>query len=433
MTPKPTILLLGWRTPYIRIARELGLRTVVLYAPGQLDSGQVDPAEADESMLVEQLANVEHVLRAVARLDLSGCIAVHTQEEWALASAALVARHLGVRGPDAEVMCRFRDKALQKDHLTAAGFDLPAHLEIPDILDAGVPSRVAEFGFPTVLKPIAGAGTSMTVLTRDVADVERAQAEVRAHRETPEVLGRRTFIAESFVSGEEWHLDGYVLDGELGFLSVSRYGVNPIDTRQGPLLWSTCLDPEREKWAYQLGEDLVRRSLSVLGLRDGVFHLEAFHQEDPDRLVFGECGARLGGAMIREAIHQKLGMDLYRAGVEIAAGLPVTPPGPPTEEHVAWTYLSASPGRIVARPTEDEVLRRPGVTDFRYLVGPDDSVPDTTVWTAARLADVTLQAPTAEELDARMRELQEWFGNAVVTRQESEIPEPTPQEVTASA
>lgn len=429
MTPKPSILLLGWRTPYIRMARELGLRTVVLYPPGQLDAGLVDPAEADQSMLVEQLASVEHVLRAVARLDLTGCVAVHTQEEWALVSAGLVAEHLGVRGPDAEVMCRFRDKALQKDHLRAAGFDIPAHLEIPDILNAEVPSRVAEFGFPTVLKPIAGAGTSITVLTRDVADVERAQAEARGHRETPEVLGRRTFIAESFVTGREWHLDGYVRDGELEFLAVSQYGVNPLDTRHGSLLWSRCLDPEREKWAYGLGHDLAERSLKVLGLKEGVFHLEAFHQEGPDRLVFGECGARLGGAMVREAVLGKFGVDLYRAGVEIAAGLDVTPPGPPTEDEVAWTYLTADPGQLVSRPSEEEVLEQPGVTDFRYLVGPDDKVPDTTIWTAARLADAVVVAPTADELDVRLRELRDWFSSAVVTRQESTLPTPTPQEV----
>ncbi|MEU9058352.1 hypothetical protein AB0D13_05480 [Streptomyces sp. NPDC048430] len=433
MTPKPSILLLGWRTPYIRIARELGLRTVVLYPPGQWDSGQVDPAEADQSMLVEQLSSVEHVLRAVARLDLSGCIAVHTQEEWALASAGLVAEHLGVRGPDADVMCRFRDKALQKNHLTAAGFDIPAHLEIPDILSPDVPSRVAEFGFPTVLKPIAGAGTSITVLAHDVADVERAQAEARTHDETPVVLGRRTFIAESFVPGREWHLDGYVRGGELEFLAVSRYGVNPIDTRQGSLLWSWCLDPEREKWAYRLGHDLAERSLSVLGLRDGLFHLEAFHQEGPDRLVFGECAARLGGAMVREAVLRKFGLDLYRAGIEIAAGLPVTPPRPAIQNDVAWTYLTAAPGQLVSRPTEDEVLERPEVTDFRYLVNSDDAVPDTTVWTAARLADAVIVAPEGDELDVLLRELRDWFSDAVVTRQESAEPPSTSHEDIPSA
>ncbi|MGD1221336.1 ATP-grasp domain-containing protein [Streptomyces krungchingensis] len=433
MTPKPSILLLGWRAPYIRIARELGLRTVVLYPPGQLDGGLVDPSEADQSMLVEQLASVEHVLRALARLDISGCVAVHTQEEWALACAGLVAEHLGVRGPDAEVMCRFRDKALQKDHLTAAGFDIPGHLEIPDILNPEVPSRVAEFGFPTVLKPIAGAGTSITVLTRDVADVERAQTEARGHRATPEVLGRRTFIAETFVAGREWHLDGYVQGGELQFLAVSEYGVNPLDTRHGSLLWSRCLDPDREKWAYQLGHDLAERSLKVLGLKEGVFHLEAFHQEGPDRLVFGECGARLGGAMVYEAVLRKFGVDLYRAGVEIAAGLDVTPPGPASEDAVAWTYLTADPGKLTSRPTEDEVLAQPGVTDFRYLVGPDDKVPDTTVWTAARLADAVLVAPTGDELDAQLRELRDWFSSAVVTRQEPPLPASNPQEHIARA
>lgn len=428
MTPKPSIVLLGWRLPYIRIAREFGLRTVVLYPPGHLDAGLVDPSEADQSILVEQLTNVEHVLRALARLDISGCVAVHTQEEWALACAGLVAEHLGVRGPDAEVMCRFRDKALQKDCLTAAGFDIPAHLEIPDILNSEVPSRVAEFGFPTVLKPIAGAGASITVLARDVADVERAQTEARGHRATPtpEVLGRRTFIAESFVAGREWHMDGYVQGGELQFLAVSEYGVNPLDTRDGSLLWSRCLDPQREKWAYQLGHDLAERSLKVLGLLEGVFHLEAFHQEGPDRLVFGECGARIGGAGVYEAVLRKFGVDLFRAGVEIAAGFDVTPPGPASEDEVAWTHLTADAGQLVSRPTEDEVLAQLGVTDFRYVVGPDAEVPDTTVWTAARLAEAVLVAPTGDELEARLRKLRDWFSSAVVTRQVPPLPASTP-------
>lgn len=429
MTPKPSIVLFGWRLPYIRIAREFGLRTIVLYPPAHLDAGLVDPAEAYQSVLVEQLTNVEHVLRALARLDTSGCVAVHTQEEWALACAGLVAEHLGVRGPDAEVMCRFRDKALQSDYLTAAGFDIPAYLEIPDILSSEVPSRVAEFGFPAVLKPVAGAGASITVLARDVADVERAQAEARGHRATPtpEVSGRRTFIAESFVAGREWHMDGYVQGGELQFLAVSEYGVNPLDTRDGSLLWSRCLDPQREKWAYQLGHDLAERSLKVLGLQEGVFHLEAFHQEGPDRLVFGECGARIGGAGVYEAVLRKFGVDLFRAGVEIAAGFDVTPPGPASEDEVAWTHLTADAGQLVSRPTEDEVLAQLGVTDFRYVVGPDAEVPDTTVWTAARLAEAVLVAPTVDELEARLRKLRDWFSGAVVTRQVPPLPASTPR------
>jgi hypothetical protein len=157
-----------------------------------------------------------------------------------------------------------------------------------------------------------------------------------------------------------------------------------------------------------------------------VFHLEAFYQEGPDRLVFGECGARIGGAMVYEAVLRKFGVDLFRAGVEIAAGFDMAPPGPASEDEVAWTHLTADAGQLVSRPTEDEVLAQLGVTDFRYVVGPDAEVPDTTVWTAARLAEAVLVAPNGDELEARLRKFRDWFSSAVVTRQVPPLPASTP-------
>jgi pyruvate carboxylase len=71
---------------------------------------------------------------------------------------AIARTRLGIAGPSPEVAERFRDKALMKDTLRAAGIPCARHQL------ARAPEEAlrfaAEVGFPLVVKPPAGAGSS---------------------------------------------------------------------------------------------------------------------------------------------------------------------------------------------------------------------------------------------------------------------------------
>lgn len=408
MSERPSIVLVGWRTAAVLAARRLGLRTIVIYAAAHGDAGQLDMSLADEAIAAERLDSAEELLRCLLRVRLGRCVGIHTQEEWSLVPAALLAQALRVPGPDAGTGARFRDKALQKAAVAGAGLPTAGFAELPDIVDGSVRDRVLDFGMPCVVKPVAGAGTLATYVLTDAGELDRALLELRQGR--PE---RRKFMVEEFVRGDEWHLDGFVRSGKIRFLAVSRYLQSCIEIKRGRLPGSYCLDPVRNPSAYRLAAPLAAGSLAALGLVDGVFHLECFHQQAAGRLVFGECAARIGAGYIDEAVRLKFGVDLYEAGVSLAAGREPALPEAGRDDVVGFTFLPTPPGRLVSCPSGDAMRALPGVLAGRILCRPGDALPDSSAWTAARIGEVVVAAPDVAGFLRRLDGARRWFAERV--------------------
>jgi biotin carboxylase len=406
MAKRLSVLMLGWRSSAVMAARSMGLRTVVLYTPRQLDKGSVTPEIADATTLVEDVSNVEHILRALHRVDVDGCVAVTTQEEWSATAAGLIARELGTKGPDPKVAIYFRDKALQKQRLNDAGIETATYLEVEDIHAGGAREQIRSFGFPSVLKPVAGAAAVSTVLIPDEARVDAALEFVRNDR-----YNRRRFLVEAAQPGEEWHVDGWVQDGEVRFAAVSRYMLKEgIGEEAVPA--SVILDPREDTWSYGLGRQLTADSLCALGLGTGVFHLEAFFDPARRRLVFSECAYRVGGAYIYETVLAKFGVDLHRASVTLAIGAPADERVTLHDEAFGWTGLALKTGYGAAsRPSLNEVAAQPGVVECRY-------VPRMSSRTSSQLppvgpaAEAVVKATSTDHLVSRMIGLRDWFATA---------------------
>src|SRR5437899_1471145 len=220
-----------------------------------------------------------------------------------------------------------------RGHESIAEIELIPYLADPP---AGLEER---FSFPAVLKPVAGGGTMSTTLV----DRREALADaIAAARETASTW--RTFLLESFNRGQEWNIDGFVADGELGLLAVEAYRDNCLRTiKSGALIGSILFDPVREAWVYEVARPYVSAVLEALGLRHGIFHMEAFW--DGAGLTFGECAARIAGGFHSEVVAHKYGVDLPTVAVQLAYGLdPPTERDPVIDDAVGFTFLPTVPG-----------------------------------------------------------------------------------------
>ncbi|MEU9078791.1 hypothetical protein ACFYUY_10800 [Kitasatospora sp. NPDC004745] len=409
--PRPLVLLLGAARYTLDACVRLGVDAVVVTGAPERDAGAVPVPAQLTAVHADSQSDAESVLAALHRAGLAGLRydAVVTTDEFALVTAGLLARHLGCRAIDPDTAVRFRDKEVQKRTVRAAGVPTARTTVIEDVHDL---TGLTALPYPrAVVKPVAGASTRLTATVTDLAGLRAFGDRLRAGRST-----ERTFLLEEFVSGEEWIADGFVLDGEVRFLALGAYGspcLSVVD--QDRPLWMRRIDPQREAWRYALAEPLVRRSLTALGLTDGVFHMELFHDPADGRLVFSECAARRGGGLIHEETLAKFGIDLGEAMLLCGLGRLPDREVRTDPRVIGSSFLPGRPGTVVACPSAGELEALPGVEYARVEAAPGTSWSDSLASTDQRAAQVLVAAESEAALLRRFDELRRWFDDRLVT------------------
>lgn len=329
--------------------------------------------------------------------------AVYAYDDPALMTAAALAAMLGARGIPPRTVALFRDKSLQKQALREAGLPVTPCTVVEDIRELPDGFRLP---YPkAVVKPVAGMATQSTFVVEGDADLARISAQCRANN-----TAARTFVIEEFVTGEEWFADGFLSEGELRFLSLGRYAQPCLSAvlEKAPVQ-TYCLDPVADKESYDLAAPLVTEALRVLGLADGVFHMELFHQPDTGRLVFSECAARRAGGPISDQIRYKHGVDLAADGVRALLEPVGEPEAQVREGVVASTFLPLRPGIVLGYPTAGQVLAQPDVVHARIFVPKGMRVQGGAANTFARMGEVTVHTPDVATAQRRLTELADWF------------------------
>ncbi|MFE3414750.1 acetyl-CoA carboxylase biotin carboxylase subunit family protein [Streptomyces mirabilis] len=297
---------------------------------------------------VRNLEDGQEVLRTVLSAEPNDVCGVVTAHEQGVFTAALLRDHLRLPGDgDYTRTLLFRDKYLQKTALPR-GIRRARCMYV----DTGVDytTLAAELGVPFVVKPANGFAALRT-------------AKIFSQETFDEYLGEQqrgsdvALVAESFVPGDELHVDGVWCDGRMLWNSVARYHEPPLNTHDGAVLASQILSPkEHPELVAQAGE-LAAEALDGLEAPDCVFHLEAFHSGGT--LVFGECAARLSGAHLPEIVELTYGINLYDSVVCLALGEDASPrliPQAPTE-YFAYVYLRRFPGVTVTKADFEKHFR----------------------------------------------------------------------------
>lgn len=409
MEATPRVLLLGGDRYVLDACVRLGMDAVVVCSTSSRDDALVRIPEHFPVLPVDSVLNPESVLSALHRAGFgeTDFDAVQTTDEWALVTAALLAAHLGCRGPRPETVLRFRDKSLQKQRLAEAGIPVARWQVVPDVHDV---SGVDPALLPGVLKPVNGAGTARTSVVRDEAELAERSAEYRKLG-----LSQRTFLLEELLEGEEWIADGFVFDGEVVFCAVGRYNDPCLKVLNAQIpLWLRHFDPGTEAWAYEGAMPVVTAALEALGLRDGVFHMELFHDPRTGALVFGECAARRGGGLIHEQLQAKFNVNTAEAALLCALGRKPEPLVKTRPEVIGSTFLITPPGTVIDFPSPAELCTVPGV-EFARLERPRGQHYGAGLAnTNQRIGQVLVGAETEEQMVERFDELGRWYRERLV-------------------
>lgn len=352
------VLVLGYRQGIDAVLRERGLEPffVVERMKRQLAGREV--------ARVADVENVQEVLRAVLARTDGGFAGVVTGHEEAVFTAAAIRAALDLPGDrDAARTLLFRDKYLQKRALPA---DVPRADCEYITAESSFAGPAARLGEPFVVKPANGFGAKRTRVIRGPGDLAR-------YWEGEQSSSSVGCVAESFVGGEEIHVDGIWQDGRLRWSCLSRYAHPPMGWNEGAILADALVARAHQPELCAHADALAERALRGLDAPDTVFHLEAYRcptGQHAGRLVFGECAIRVAGAMVPEVVALTYGVNLYEMVVGLALGEPVKPP--PRDDaprHLyGYVYLRRFPG---VRVTADDF--RSAFPELREVDYPSDA------------------------------------------------------------
>ena len=219
--------------------------------------------------------------------------------------AARIRETLGIAGMSEVETVPFRDKEAMKQLLDGAGIRTPHHYRArtsPEVWNA-----LEQIGFPAIIKPIAGAGSTDTFRVNDRAQVERVISAI-AHVDEVSV--------EEFVEGEEFTFDTVCAAGRVLFYNICWYRPRPLIGKQNEWISQQTVvlrNPDVDHLA--VGKQLGLRVLDVMNVREGFTHMEWYLKPDGEA-VFGEIGARPPGGRTVDAMNFSSDIDLFRGWAE---------------------------------------------------------------------------------------------------------------------
>ena len=233
----------------------------------------------------------ESALRAIP--DLAGLIS--STDTWAIPGAEL-AHRLGLPGPSVDAVRVLRDKGAVRALLHEHGLSRGGPVD---------PACAAEF--PLVVKDSAGTSSRAVWLVRTRAELDTA---LREAERTP-LKGR--LIAEPYFAGPLYSAETVTWAGRTRLLGVLSRQLSPEPVRREeaaafPVAFPAADLAELARW--------IDRVLAVAGHERGFAHTEFVLTADGPEVV--EINARIGGALVGEALCRSLDTNVYDAMVSSA-------------------------------------------------------------------------------------------------------------------
>ena len=237
-------------------------------------------------------------------------------DEGRIHATAHVARELGLRNGDPDVIWRLRDKAQTRAALDEAGVAQPRSVAVKTLDEAlAAADRV---GYPAILKP-RGLGASLGVVRVDDAEELRRHFAFTRDVPAPDPVVYSTdqrVLVEECVVGEEISVDSVVQDGRVFPLFLARkvVGFPPYAEEVGHYV--DAADP-------LLADPVLTRAIqdihTALGFLDGFTHTEFMLTASGPQLI--EVNGRLGGDMIPYLGQVATGIDPGLAAASAACGM----------------------------------------------------------------------------------------------------------------
>lgn len=217
---------------------------------------------------------------------------------------AQVRERLGVPGTPVRTAVLFREKAAMKDALRAAGLPVARHALVTSAREALAFAEAN--GFPLIIKPPAGVGAKATFRVRDARELAAALAAASPSEASP-------VLFEELLRGSEHSFETITVGGVTRATSFSDYLPGCLEVLETPWIQWACLLPrEVDAPGYAKAREAGLEAIRVLGLDDGMTHMEWFARSDGS-IAIGEIAQRPPGPQLCQMTGLVHDVDIYRA------------------------------------------------------------------------------------------------------------------------
>ena len=382
--------------PVINAAHELGAYVITAdYLPDNTAHKYSD--EYVNVSIIEKDA----VLAAAMERKIDGIVSFACDP--GVVTAAYVAEKMGLPFQCSyHSACVLQDKGLFRQFLTDNGFNCPKAKRYED---RETPLKDIDFfTWPVIVKPTDSAGS------KGVTRVDKPEDLPEAIEIALGGSHNGAFIIEDFLTFEGYHssTDPFTVDGELKFATYSDQLFDPeADNPYTPayIIWPSTMQENHQKTLT----NEIQRLMRLLSMKTGIYNIETCVANGRPYIM--EVSPRGGGCKIAELQALAYGVDLIKAEVQKALGLPVDPVCQ-AECNGYWCEMI-----VHARPGQSGILKSVTVDPIiaeKYLKVTDLSAKEGDYikpFTGANMAlgDMFFRFDSREQLNEVMSRQKEWL------------------------
>ena len=308
----PTILCLASYckgTTFLQAAKAAGCRVLLLTRDKLRDEAWPHDS-LDQIFYMPDLRRKPDIFHAVSYLARSEAIdRIVPLDDYDVETAAALREHLRLPGLGDSQARFFRDKLAMRQQAQAHGLTVPAFTAVfnYDQLRHFMETVPA----PWLLKPRSEAGAMGIKKVHHAEEVWRWLDQLGDEQSY--------FLLEQFITGDMYHIDAVVYEGEVVVAVPHKYWQPPMAVAHEGGVFATYRLPHDGDEATKLIE-LNKQLLQAFGLRHGVAHTEFLRGEN-GRFYFVETAARVGGASIEQLVEASSGVNLWAEWAKLEAAL----------------------------------------------------------------------------------------------------------------
>lgn len=256
------------------------------------------------------------------------------------------------------------DKAAFRRLMSATGISGPAWTAGTDL--AAIAAAAAEFSLPVVAKPVDASGSRGTQLVSELTALPAALEYAVSGSASDAV------IVEEYVPGHNVTVELFMIDGEIGFFTVSRKRM--VDEQNFVINGHQCPADLPAAVRDRL-ESESRRIATAMEVTTGPLNIDFIIRADGIPIAL-EAGARIGGNGFPALVKAMNAVDTVAAVVSLAIGEPFELRAT-RSRHVLLHVLASPHSEPVRLTVADGVeLARavPGVVFAEFYLKPDQTV-----------------------------------------------------------
>jgi len=231
-------------------------------------------------------------------------------DDFDVEKGAEMREHFRIPGMGQTTARYFRDKLAMRIQARDAGIRIPDftplfnNQEVQDFVD-----RVT---FPVVIKPRGEASATGIKKVHNAHEFWEAVNGLGENRDN--------FLAERFMPGDVYHVDGLTYQSKVLFAKASGYLNTPFEVAHGGGIFRSATLPYNsadEKALLKANKDVMK----AFGMVSCASHTEFIKAHADGEFYFLETAARVGGAHIAEMVEAASGVNLWAEWAKMESAL----------------------------------------------------------------------------------------------------------------